>query len=217
MPASKRVKQEVKQEGELEEWQEGKQKDDDSTAKSVVKQESPATTTPSSAPPSTYPSTVDTSLRMSYRIARGEQGVLTFEPYKSMLLPLWRFRTPPIAQASSTALWDRFLDFDARDDFVGMDMTRKFIQMGMTRAKRYANHAGGRKYGKDGKELEKSQGHADKSEKEESSAIFREVWERCRQHEGYLMKKDVFQTEQKAWDKTVKKEERVVKDEAEHE
>lgn len=66
---------------------------------------------------------------MSYRIARGEQGVLTFEPYKSALLPLWRFRTPEVARKSSQDLWSRFEQYDREDDFVGMDMTRKFIQM----------------------------------------------------------------------------------------
>ena len=77
----------------------------------------------------------DKSLRMSYRIGRGEQGVLTFEPYKSQLLPLWRFRTPSIAEESSRALWKAFQEYDANGDFVGMDMTRKFIQMvGMARS-----------------------------------------------------------------------------------
>lgn len=71
----------------------------------------------------------DKSLRMSYRIGRGEQGVLTFEPYKSSLLPLWRFRTVEIAKKSSRDLWARFEEYDELDDFVGMDMTRKFIQM----------------------------------------------------------------------------------------
>lgn len=66
---------------------------------------------------------------MSYRIARGEQGVLTFEPYKSALLPLWRFRTPDVARQSSKELWARFEEYDSQDDFVGMDMCRKFIQM----------------------------------------------------------------------------------------
>jgi len=159
------------------------------------------------SPARSYPATTSRALRMSYRIARGEQGVLTFEPYKSMLLPLWRFRTPSIARASSAALWARFVDFDAHDDFVGMDMARKFVQMGMTRAKRYANHKGGRKYGVDGKELEKSTTHGDRGEKEEASAVFREVWERCRGHEGYQRRKKVFQEEQKGWDKEVKKEE----------
>ena len=83
--------------------------------------------------------------------------------------------------------------------------------MGMTRAKRYANHAGGRKYGEDGKELEKSTTHKDRDEKEESSAVFREVWERCRKHEGYIQKKGAFQKEQKDWDKEGKKEQGKVK------
>jgi hypothetical protein len=82
---------------------------------------------------------------MSYAIARGEQGVLTFEPYKSILLPHWRFRTVPIAQTSSSTLKSAFDFYVQVQDFVGADMARKFIQMGMTRARRYANHKGGRK------------------------------------------------------------------------
>jgi hypothetical protein len=109
-----------------------------------------------------------------YRIARGEQGVLTFEPYKSYLLPHWRFRTVPIARTSSATLYEHFLSFYDAEDFVGMDMARKFIQMGMTRSKRYANYRGGRKYdgGKEGGvQKEKSKGHAGKEEKEEASKL----------------------------------------------
>ncbi len=83
---------------------------------------------------------------MTFRIGRGEQGVLTYEPYKSYLLPHWRFRTVQIARASSNTLWNTFLEFYQQKDFVGMDMTRKFIQMGMTRSKRYANYKDGKKY-----------------------------------------------------------------------
>ena len=67
--------------------------------------------------------------RMSYRIGRGEQGVLTFEPYKSEILPLWRFKTPTIARKSSKQIYDKFLEYDQKGDFVGMDMCRKFLQM----------------------------------------------------------------------------------------
>ncbi|KAK7951054.1 uncharacterized protein PG986_006782 [Apiospora aurea] len=148
---------------------------------------------------------------MTYRIGRGEQGVLTFEPYKSSLLPLWRFRTVAVARQSAADLWARFERFDADDeaDFVGMDMTRKFIQMGMTRAKRYANHAGGRKYRKDGgarrEELPRCTDEArmspDQREKAAASLVFREVWERCRAHEGYQRRKAEFLAEQKEWEK----------------
>lgn len=85
-----------------------------------------------------------------YRIGRGEQGVLTAEPYKSELLPLWRFKTEADAKASAKALHAAFIAYRAKRDFVGMDMARKFVQMGFTRARRYANHRSGRKYDESG-------------------------------------------------------------------
>jgi hypothetical protein len=114
------------------------------------------------------PALGSTSLRMSYRIARGEQGVLTFEPYKSILLPHWRFRTIPIAQQSSSILRSCFDHYVKVGDFVGADMARKFIQMGMTRAKRYANHKGGRKYDRTEREVEKQGGERKELPKSES-------------------------------------------------
>jgi hypothetical protein len=39
-----------------------------------------------------------------YRVGKGEQGVLICEPYKSELLPLWRFRKPNLARESSEAI-----------------------------------------------------------------------------------------------------------------
>ncbi|KAM0548235.1 hypothetical protein ACHAO7_006658 [Fusarium culmorum] len=147
--------------------------------------------------------TITEAHRMSYRIGRGEQGVLTFEPYKSHILPLWRFRTVPIAKKSAEDLWEKFNEFKDHRDFVGMDMTRKFIQMGMTRAKRYANHAGGRKYVKGtNKELPKSEEHPDKKEKERASLIFRGYWERCKEDEDYQDLKNEFLKQQKEWEKS---------------
>jgi len=81
-----------------------------------------------------------------YRIGRGEQGVLSVEPYKSEILPHWRFKTPEIAEASSAAILALFEAYRDTGDGIGMDMARKFLQMGWTRARRYANHRGGRKY-----------------------------------------------------------------------
>ena len=81
-----------------------------------------------------------------YRVGKGEQGVLICEPYKSELVPLWRFKTPEIARASSEAIYKKFLAYLRQEDFVGADMARKFLQMGFTRARRYTNYKGGRKY-----------------------------------------------------------------------
>lgn len=82
----------------------------------------------------------------SYRVGKGEQGVLLVEPYKSEILPNWRFKTPEIARESSAKIYEMFLEYKRQRDFVGMDMARKFLQMGITRARRYANHSSGKKY-----------------------------------------------------------------------
>ena len=84
-----------------------------------------------------------------YRVGKGEQGVLICEPYKSEIAPHWRFKTPAIAKSSARAIYKMFIAYLDDDDFVGADMARKFLQMGYTRARRYANYKGGRKYDKD--------------------------------------------------------------------
>ncbi|MEO5949961.1 MAG: DUF4385 domain-containing protein [Candidatus Saccharimonadales bacterium] len=81
-----------------------------------------------------------------YIVGRGEQGVLLVEPYKSELLPYWKFATPDKAEASADKILAKFYEYKKQDDFVGMDMARKFLQMGYTRSRRYANHKGGKKY-----------------------------------------------------------------------
>ena len=88
-----------------------------------------------------------------YRVGKGEQGVLLVEPYKSEILPHWRFKTPQIALESSAKIYELFLEYKKQKDFVGMDMARKFLQMGITRARRYANHKSGRKYKEGTKEI----------------------------------------------------------------
>ncbi|MFG6150535.1 DUF4385 domain-containing protein [Halobacillus sp. B23F22_1] len=117
-----------------------------------------------------------------YRVGRGEQGVLMVEPYKSEILPHWRFKTPDIAKDSSNKIYKMFLDYKKQDDFVGMDMARKFLQMGYTRSRRYANYKGGKKYSKNG---EVNELHIDKV-KAESAAIFEEKWIRAREDKDYL-------------------------------
>ena len=81
-----------------------------------------------------------------YLIGRGEQGVLLAEPYKSEILPHWKFATPDKATVSADKILAMFYEYKEKEDFVGMDMARKFLQMGFTRSRRYANHKGGKKY-----------------------------------------------------------------------
>jgi len=124
-----------------------------------------------------------------YQVGRGEQGVLMVEPYKSEILPHWRFRTVPIAEESAEKIMALFEDYRRQDDFVGMDMARKFIQMGYTRARPYSNHKGGRKYDADGKELPRGVNE----EKAAAAAIFKAYWDKLREDEDYLKRKKAHQ------------------------
>lgn len=132
----------------------------------------------------------------SYRVARGEMGVLTVEPYKSELLPLWRFKTPDLARESAAAITERFHAYLADGDLVGADMARKFLQMGYTRSRRYANHPGGKKYdgpvpaakrGQSGSHgrRELPRGPEDPV-KAESARIFKAAWDAVEQVEEYV-------------------------------
>lgn len=120
-----------------------------------------------------------------YRVGRGEQGVLLVEPYKSEILPLWRFRTPEIARESARAIYERFLEYRDAGDFVGMDMARKFLQMGYTRARRYANHKSGRKYQPGTREVRPQEADWETNEKAQSARIFYEYYLKAREDPRY--------------------------------
>jgi uncharacterized protein DUF4385 len=117
----------------------------------------------------------------AYEIGRGEQGVFHAEPYKSELLPLWTFKESQAAKKSADEIYRRFLDYRAEGDFVGMDVARKYLQMGYTRSRRYAKYKGGNK----SKPLEKPD-----PEKSRVAETFYEKWRRAAEDEGYLKLKE---------------------------
>jgi hypothetical protein len=120
-----------------------------------------------------------------YQVGRGEQGVLLVEPYKSELLPHWRFRTPAIAQESAETIYARFLAYRDAGDFVGMDMARKFLQMGYTRSRRYANHRSGRKYDPATQEVSPQEADWETNDKAESARIFYAYYVKAREDPTY--------------------------------
>lgn len=146
-----------------------------------------------------------------YRVGKGEQGVLLVEPYKSEILPYWRFRTEEIARESALKIYGLFEAYLARNDFVGADMARKFLQMGFTRARRYANYKGGKKYTDgnqdqtEGLAYPQSQGSRNKGnarhqrqpdahtgEKAKAAAIFKQHWDIAKNHPEYIAQKQAF-------------------------
>ncbi len=121
--------------------------------------------------------------RAQYQIGKGEQGVLLIEPYKSKILPHWKFKTVADAKSSSAKIYELFLSYLRARDFPGADMARKFLQMGWTRARRYANHKSGRKYdGKTGLTLPR----VHDAEKAAAAAIFYERYVAARGNPKYL-------------------------------
>lgn len=132
-----------------------------------------------------------------YRIGKGEQGVLSVEPYKSEILPHWRFKTMAEARASADKIYALYQGYKQAGDFVGMDMARKFLQMGYTRARRYANHPSGRKYAVEEPAPVGGSGRAEKrkvlpqsadwatSEKAQAARIFYGVYEQVKDDPDY--------------------------------
>lgn len=138
-----------------------------------------------------------------YRVGKGEQGVLLVQPYKGEILPHWRFRTVEVARESSEKIYGLFEAYLKAHDFVGADMARKFLQMGFTRARRYANHRGGHKYDgpvpADKKGQSGAHGRAElprtpeDPEKAAAAAIFKQKWDQAKQHPEYQRQRAEFE------------------------
>ena len=112
-----------------------------------------------------------------YRIGRGEQGVFHAEPYKGELLPLWSFKDEEAARQSSEGIYKKLLEYRSAGDFVGMDVARKYLQMGWTRSLRYAKYKGGDKSRpRESLDPEKSRG----------AEVYRRKWRAAAEDEEYL-------------------------------
>ena len=129
-----------------------------------------------------------------YKIGRGQQGVLVCEPYKSEIGKHWRFKTPNVAQKSAETIYKMFIKYLLEGDFVGADMAKKYLHMGFTRSRRYANHKSGTKWIKQfGKwKVLPQEEDWDTSEKAQSADIFKRYWKKARMHGGYLKMKEQF-------------------------
>ena len=133
--------------------------------------------------------TIDFSLeenRKLYRIGRGEQGVLLVRPYTNDICTHWKFRTPEIAVESSNHIYGMYLDYRDQKDFIGMDMCRKFLEMGFTRARRYANHNSGRKYKKGTRNILPQEPDHATSKYAQSATIFKKVRDLVAKNEIYV-------------------------------
>jgi hypothetical protein len=96
-------------------------------------------------------------------------------------LPLWSFKDAKAAKKAADYIYERFLAYNSEGDFVGMDLARKYLQMGYTSSRRYANYKGGNK----SKPSEKPD-----SEKSRAAEIFYKKWREAAEDEEYLKLKE---------------------------
>ena len=149
-----------------------------------------------------YKNTLFTSNDKRYRIGRGEQGVLLVRPYTNDICKHWRFKTPSEATVSSKKILTLYDKYKKQKDFVGMDMCRKFLEMGFTRARRYANHRDGKKYDKFGnvKPQEKDALTCDKAI---SATIFKKMRDKVTKDETYQTMRKQWRELEKEYDKSI--------------
>lgn len=119
-----------------------------------------------------------------YRVGKGEQGVLICEPYKTEIGQFWRFKNEELAAISSQKIYELFLGYLQKNEFVGADIARKYLQMGFTRARRYTNYKGGKKYDQqhDYQLLERGTGDPEKAK---AAEIFYQKWQQAESHKAY--------------------------------
>ena len=135
----------------------------------------------------------DEETRKLYRIGRGEQGVLLVRPYTNDICTHWKFRTPEVAVESSNYIFGMYLNYRDEEDFIGMDMCRKFLEMGFTRARRYANHNSGKKYDDEGNVRPQESDHAT-SRYAKSAQIFKKVRDIVAKSDTYVKMRKEWRT-----------------------
>jgi hypothetical protein len=124
----------------------------------------------------------------AYEIGRGEEGAFKVQPYKDELLDLWTIKTLDDAERAAERIYEQFEEYKRNDEFPGMDMARKYLQMGWTRSLRYAKYPGGRKHDDDGTEREPQQWYDE--EKYDISQVYREYLDRVRDDDTYQQRRD---------------------------
>ena len=107
------------------------------------------------------------------------------------MISSFSFKNPVIAERSAKKITSMYFDYAADNDFVGMDMCRKFLEMGFTRSRRYANHNTGKKYDDEGNVRPQEPDHAT-SKYAKSAQIFKRV-------RDMVAKNDIYVTMRKQW------------------
>tara|TARA_R110001583_G_scaffold7985_3_gene38871 strand:+ start:2843 stop:3496 length:654 start_codon:yes stop_codon:yes gene_type:complete len=80
-----------------------------------------------------------------YRTTRDSQGVYTVMPYKKDLIKYFSFSSPKSSKESAQKIYELFESYRDKNDFIGMDMARKYLQLGYKLSKRFEKYPSGKK------------------------------------------------------------------------
>lgn len=69
-----------------------------------------------------------------YPLGANDEIALTAEPYFSELAAHWRYATAAEAAESAAWLYEHYQRYKAAGDFVGMDVARRLLRLGLRRA-----------------------------------------------------------------------------------
>lgn len=70
-----------------------------------------------------------------YPLDMDDEQALDIAPYANRLLPYWRYGTNSEAALSAAQLYEWVMRYKEAGDFVGMDVARRLLRLGMTRAR----------------------------------------------------------------------------------
>jgi hypothetical protein len=144
------------------------------------------------------------TIEESIALAEGNRVFLLYALIQTLFGKHWRFRDVETAKKSSTKIYSMFQDYLKQDDFIGADMCRKFLEMGFTRARRYANHKSGRKYvtkppyyhtgDRGGVALLPQETDALTNEKAQAAAVFKQIRDKAAYHPTYQQMRKEWRT-----------------------
>jgi hypothetical protein len=70
-----------------------------------------------------------------YPVEMDDTAALTIAPYSERLLPYWRYGSKAEAALSAAQLYEHYTQYKEKGDFVGMDVARRLLRLGMRHAR----------------------------------------------------------------------------------
>ena len=127
-----------------------------------------------------------------YIVDNGLKGMYTFEPYKSLLLPLFKYKSQKAAKRSTEKLLYQF-NKNLGEDFIACNMCVKYLRAGVIFSRRYNRYGkSGRVYDENGERKGMLKIKDRDKEKMDITRMYEKALKECVSNEEYKGMKKVF-------------------------